>query len=349
MHDICHIYKEIEKPLRDRKYNNLFLVKQQIETREGCEKTQILYRNLPGVYEFHLRGIGHMKQLHVRFWKPFEIYKIEGDLKQVPGLWYKTIEPVNRSNFMIVRGYFENKMLNIILLREFFYRPKEFKEVNGEQVATKSECTRLKPNELGEIITRVADYLDERKSTYKKKTKIMILNSITFDSLGWLNRNPSRNKTFALLSMNGINKDGFIIEVERQEAPVLSQISNVMFLKKPKDVVKKIDFQGMTSKEYKLKDLEKPIIKYVKYTKPKPNKEFGYKYDRLSMYHIIRFINDNDREKLEQIFPDSLFSKIKIRTETKGREESTRRELITNLFEKLNKLKEMKKLKDIKK
>lgn len=349
VHDICHIYKEIEKPLKDRKYNNLFLVKQQIEMKEGYEgiNEQIFYKNLPGIYEFHLRGIGHMRQLHIKFWKPFEIYKIEGDLKQIPGLWYKTVESGNKSNFMIIRGYFENKMLNIILLREYFYRPIEFKETNGEKIATKSECTKLKPNELGEIITRIADYLDERKLTYKKKTKIMILNSITFESLGWLNKNPTRNKTFALLNINSINKDGFIIEIEKEEIPLLNQISNIIILKRPKDVVKKIDFQGKMSKDYKFKDLEKPIIKYVKYTKPKLNKEkeFGYKYDKLSMYHIIRFINDNDREKLEQIFPDSLFSKIKIKTDTREREKLTRRELITDLFEKLKKIKNLKNIK----
>lgn len=349
IHDVCKLCKEIEKPLPEKPINRLFVIKQctkdYVLKEDGKEVDKIVfYENMNKVYRFSVPGIGNISWLHTRYWKPAEITRIEGDLRKIHKLSYRTRRsfiPTNEDNFMIMRGYFGSKMINLILIRDYFYRPLAFKEINGEKIASDEEITRLKENEYAEIVEQIANVLDNRKSTLKNRTRIMLVDMETFreiKSIGAFNTNIRGDIGYALMCFNDKNREGVLIEYQKDEQEALELYPNIVFLKQAKDVVKKVNFNnlGKKTKRYKMNDFKKPIVKSIIFSKPKKNKH-TYQYERLSMFHIMRFSDDKTRERLEELYPDSLYMKIRLLSNNK--EENTKREIVNKLFRKLDKLK----------
>lgn len=347
IHDTCKLCKDIEKPLPEKPTNKLFIIKQctkdyVLEEDGKRVDKMIFYENMNKVYRFHIPGVSNISWLHTRYWKPAEITRIEEDLRQIPKLSYRTkklIIPSNEDNFVIMRSYFGSKMINLIIIRDYFYRPLAFQEINGEKFALGEEVTKLKENEYAEIVEQIANVLDNRKATIKNRTRIMLVDEDTFrefKSINIFNNNIRGEVGYALLCINNRSREGVLIEYQKDEKDALELYSNVIFLKQAKDVVKKINFDnlGKKTKRYKLKDFKKPIIKSIIFSKPKKSKS-TYQYENMSLFHIMRFCDDKTKERLEELYPDSLNIKIKILT--KNKEENTKREMVNKLFRILDK------------
>ena len=349
IHDVCKLCRKIEKPLPENHINRLFIIKQCTKDcvleEDGKEVNKIiLYENMNKIYKFHIPGINNISWLHTRYWKPAEITRIEEDLRKIPKLSYKTKKSVifsNEDNFLIIRGYFDAKMINLILIKEYFHRPLEFKEFDGQKCATKEEITRLKENEYADLVEQIANVLDSRKTTIKNRTRIMLTDIETFrefKSITTFNSVFRGDIGYALLCINNKSREGVLIEYLKDEQDALESYPNVILLNQAKDVVKKINFDnlGIKTKHYKLNDFKKPIIKSIIFTKPKKNRS-TYQYEKMSLLHIMRFVDDKTRERLEELYPDSLNVKIKILI--KNKEENTKREIVNKLLRRLDKLK----------
>lgn len=351
IHENCKFCKWIEEPIKEEKVNKLFIIKQYTmndilkENGKDVDKI-ILYENLVKTYSFHIPGISNISWLHARYWKPAEVARIEEDLRQIPKLSYRTkklIVPSDEDNFIVVRAYF-GMMINLIIIRDQFLRPVEFEEINGEQFATKEEFTRLKENEFADIVVQIADILDTRKATIKNRTRIMLVDDSTFTefkSMNMFNSTFRGEIGYALMCIRGNSREGILIEYQKDDQKTLELYSNIIFLKQARDVSKNVNFEklGKKTKRYKLKDFKKPIIKSIIFSKPKKirtDEEKKYKYDKLSMFHIMKYVNETDQEKLEEIFPDSLNMKIKVMS--RNEEEKTKRNMVNKLFRKLDNL-----------
>lgn len=351
IHENCKFCRRVEEPLKEKKVNNLFLIKQYTmndvlkENGKDVDKI-ILYKNFVKTYKFHILGINCISRLRTRYWKPAEVARIEDDLRKIPKLSFrsnKLIIPTNTDNFLVIRGYF-GSMINLIIIRDHFFRPLEVREFRGEKLVIRDEFTKLKENEFAEIVVQIANVLDARKETIKNRTRIMLVDDNTFTefrSIDMCNNLFTGEIGYALVCLRSNNREGMLIEYLKEDQKTLELYSNIIFLKQAKDVCKNVDFNklGKKTKRYKLKDFKKPIIKLIIFSKPKKirtDEEKKYQYDKLSMFHIMKYLNENDREKLEEIYPDSLNMKIKILS--KNDEEETKRNMVNKLFRKLDNL-----------
>ena len=340
----------LEQPTQYKERNQLFLIKQYttdktvLLTDNGeVVPFQVTYDNYPEVYDFKIQGIRQLETKRVQYWKPRDVLIIENELRKIPELHYSSILG-ETYNFVVLRGYFENKMVNLIVIRNNSYRPTQYRKTFGEIEITNEGPRKLKDFEFGEIINKIADILDDSGINYRDNTRIMLVSDETyrqFNILSSWRRGITGKRQYAILNIWKKYREGIIIEYQANEREKLEKLSNIVFLDSIEDIERSKENLLKEERKYNLKDLNKPITKYMRYAKPKKEKKHeGRKYDDRMIFEILKQMKGDDKEKMYDVSTETLKFK---RDKTLGNiEDLERKHIIEEILDKLE-TKEIKK------
>ena len=235
-------------------------------------------------------------------------------------------------------------MINLIVIRNNSYRPTQYRKTYGEIEITNEGPRKLKDFEFGEIINKIADILDDSGINYRDNTRIMLVSDETFRQFNILaswRRGIIGKRHYAILNFSKKYREGIIIEYQGNERERLESFPNIVFLDSIEDIEKSKENLSKEEWKYNLKDLNKPITKYMRYAKPKkPKKHEERKYDDRMIFEILKQMNGDDKEKLYDVNTEILKFK---RDKTLGNiEDPERKQIIEEILDKLE-IKEVKK------
>lgn len=354
--DTCVLCKT-EKPIKAVEKTPLFEVKQLVVDKDGeDEQKEIVYENMPGQLNLDLKQVENLSMCPVCYWRPYQLTIIEDTLRRIPELYIRLKPNTVFENFKVFRGYFDSQMIDLICLIDTFVCRKIVPvevEVNGKKEWMHQiiyERRVLAPNELAMLIEKIGDALEARNPQYKKHCRVVTISQKMWCSLNNIKNNlPSRPRgkiRFGLMFL-GDSRDGLIIEYDERVATSAPLVKlGIMEIKQPRDVINRIDFgkTGRTTRcMYGLKDFKTPIIKRIKFYRPKKNvswtkpRAVHMTYSKDAMIHIAKYLETEvDEERFEELYPDILFRKVAARTDNPDFVQ--RKTVVTNLLKKLDNL-----------
>ena len=162
-----------------------------------------------------------------------------------------------------------------------------------------------------------------------------------FNILSSWRRGITGKRQYAILNIWKKYREGIIIEYQASEREKLEKLSNIVFLDSIEDIERSKENLLKEERKYNLKDLNKPITKYMRYAKPKKEKKHeGRKYDDRMIFEILKQMKGDDKEKMYDVSTETLKFK---RDKTLGNiEDLERKHIIEEILDKLE-IKEIKK------
>lgn len=330
-------FPTIEKPINEGERESLTVVKQHcinkeiIMDRKGKKiildengepaKKHIIYKNYPEVYKFMIQGSALINGKQIFYWKPPEIKIIDEALKNVPQLNFKGLGKYC-VNYYVLKAFLDSQIVNLIVIRNSFYRPIYMKTRIGlleERCAEKD----LNENEFGILVDKINEELDKTGLDYKNDTRIMLVVNSTFSQFyipdhneymfnsyikndrEYVREMANKPRHLALMNIGRAYKDGIFLEYIDEEKRILDLCTSVYYLNEPEDVFN-IDFGKKKDRHYKVQNFNDPVIKWMLFTKPK-KKSKKLTFDGVTVRHLSKYLNEHDKETLEEVFPDAVF------------------------------------------
>lgn len=345
-----HVLYKIEKPTEIKKGEKecLYQTKQEIieydMILEGQkdEYMKIEYINKPNIMRFQIPYIRELIRLPIRLWKPTEIYLLENILNTIEILSNKEYKI---KNYVIVRGYFKEEYMNVIIIpvkiqRKKIDTRKTIEEQEKEPVIIEEHLMKI--SEVAMIVDEIGNKIEEFKKEYLNRTRYMIVDPMVWQGMKLLDRpyefkRGESDKCF----MPIIGKDGIIIEKNKKII-----IPNTIPIRVGTDVKNKIKYEnygleGIRStlevNTFKTPIIKKKTIYRLKRSEEmKPKKEFKpIQYDISVVSNIMKWMrSEKDKKNLIRIYPSLIYNNIVAKTENEDCK--YRVDVITNILSELD-------------
>ena len=134
--------------------------------------------NFPLSYVIHWKTFNYLMAYSVLFWKPPEVVAIENELKKIPMLYFKTMFNY-KSNFIVVKGYFESQLMNVIIVNHDLVRPGNKIKYHDEKVYS-GKRVKMQDFEIGQLLNQINGVLSNSGLEYKNDTRLLFVNGETF-------------------------------------------------------------------------------------------------------------------------------------------------------------------------
>ena len=309
----CPKCRKIEKPIIVKDAPKLFIMDEKYEDKivlnDNQEKVPFvtIKQNFPVSYVIHWKTFNYLMAYSVLFWKPPEVIAIENELKKIPMLYFKTMFNY-KSNFIVVKGYFESQLMNVIIVNNDLVRPGNKIKYHNENVYS-GKRVKMQDFEIGQLLNQINAVLSNSGLEYKNDTRLLFVSGDTFAILSNIqnNRQIIHNKCKAFMSLDPKSNMGFIIEYEEAYKMLIDKIPYIKLIDEIGELeeLKKENKKDMIT----LHNFNVPVTKRTIFYAPENKRR--YEYDMATMGQIVRYLNKEDIERLVEIFPEALYAKFK--------------------------------------
>ena len=337
----CRKCRKIQKPIIVKDTPKLFIMDEvcqdMIVLNDNQERVPFvtITENFPLTYQFFWNTHNYLMAYSVLFWKPPEVIAIENELKKIPTLHFRTMFDY-KTNFIVVKGFFESQLLNVIIVNSDLIRPGNKIKYHNEKVYV-GKKSKVQDFEIGELLNQIIGVLSESGLEYKNDTRLLFVKGNAFDMLMRIqsNRQVLHNKCKAFLTLGKDSNMGFIIEYEDVYKTLIEKLPYIKLIEEIGELeeLKKENEKDMVI----LQNFNDLVTKRKIFYSPESKKK--YKYDMATMGQIVKYLNKEDIERLIEIFPEALYAKFKfgeINPETD--EERKDSFLVTKLMIKLERM-----------
>lgn len=330
---ICKNYTDIETPIRSKTIPNLYKVYEKAEPNQNDQDVTItcIRKNYPVIQHFAYFDdmsrdyINSILRMSVRFYTSNETDNIEEVIRKIPDF--------TEYNCLLLTGYFNQQLTTLIVLNSVFRR--ETKDSYSLYYLNTDEI------EFGRIYSEMVFALNNSGLDYKNDIKLIMVSLQTFIGLFTIKNNLRRSYyvKYALLKTNqNIDNEGIFVKYEPGYEKEMREY-NFRPYGHPNEL-KETKILDKEKKQYQIAmtNLNEPIIKKKIFSKLKTSE-----LDMSSLSQINRYVNEEDSDKLREIFPGLLntegviFSELfnSTRREKEDINEETNKQQINDLLDTL--------------